>query len=243
MTINVTPTQDGTLTILKAFLDGIVRSGTSVIDGQDNRVPEPSNTDFVVMTPTRRRRLATNVDDFVDVRFIASIAGTVMTVTTVDFGTLEVGSVIFGVDVTTGTKITALGTGTGGVGTYSVTPSQVITSEVMAAGVWNVLQPTELTFQLDVHGPNSSENSQTISTLFRSDYAAQIFKDADPTTQPLYADDPRQLPFINGEQQYENRWSIDVMIQANETVNDIPQQFADSVLVGLIDVDAVYPPT
>ena len=60
--------------------------------------------------------------------FTASISGTTMTVTAVGSGTIAVGQVITGTGVTAGTVITALGTGTGGTGTYTVSASQTVAS-------------------------------------------------------------------------------------------------------------------
>lgn len=60
--------------------------------------------------------------------FTASIAGTTMTVTAVASGTVQVGQLITGTGVTAGTTITALGTGTGGAGTYTVSTSQTTAS-------------------------------------------------------------------------------------------------------------------
>jgi hypothetical protein len=51
-----------------------------------------------------------------------------MTVTAVTSGSLVVGTVLGGSGVAPGTIITAILTGTGGVGTYSVTPSQTVSS-------------------------------------------------------------------------------------------------------------------
>jgi hypothetical protein len=56
-----------------------------------------------------------------------------MTVTAINSGMLKVGSVITGGAVLTGTLITALGTGTGGVGTYTVNISQTILSSDLTA--------------------------------------------------------------------------------------------------------------
>ena len=58
--------------------------------------------------------------------FTASISGTTMTVTAVASGTIAVGQLITGTGVTAGTTITALGTGTGGIGTYTVSVSQTV---------------------------------------------------------------------------------------------------------------------
>jgi hypothetical protein len=46
-------------------------------------------------------------------------------------GALAVGQVLFGIGVTQETVITPLGTGTGGVGTYTINLSQTISSEQM----------------------------------------------------------------------------------------------------------------
>ena len=63
--------------------------------------------------------------------FTASITGTTLTVTAVTNGVLAAGQVLFGVGVTQETVITALGTGTGGVGTYTINLSQTVASEQM----------------------------------------------------------------------------------------------------------------
>ena len=62
-----------------------------------------------------------------------SITGTALTVTAVTSGTLYLGQTIQGAGVAANTMITALGTGTGGTGTYTVSTSQVIASETMYA--------------------------------------------------------------------------------------------------------------
>lgn len=63
--------------------------------------------------------------------FTASISTTTLTVSAVSAGTIRVGMPITGVGVTTGTVITALGTGTGGTGTYILNKSQTVASEPM----------------------------------------------------------------------------------------------------------------
>ena len=69
--------------------------------------------------------------------FTASIAGTTMTVTAVQPGSekaLKPGLIISGTGVAAGTVITTGGgTGTGGTGTYSVSPGQTVASEAMTA--------------------------------------------------------------------------------------------------------------
>ena len=63
--------------------------------------------------------------------FIGSISGTTLTVTLLKSGSIGVGQSLFGVGITAETVVTALGTGTGGVGTYTVNISQTVASETM----------------------------------------------------------------------------------------------------------------
>jgi len=60
--------------------------------------------------------------------FTGSIAGTTLTVTAVTSGTISINTTISGTGITAGTQITALGTGTGGTGTYTVSVSQTVSS-------------------------------------------------------------------------------------------------------------------
>ena len=70
--------------------------------------------------------------------FQASISGTTMTVSSVYSGALRVGDTVTGT-TSANTVITALGSGAGGTGTYTVNNSQSIASEVMSGGTNQVL--------------------------------------------------------------------------------------------------------
>lgn len=241
--MTLSPTQDDVLVALKGFLAAILPSGTEIIAGVVNRVPEPHSPGFVLMNPIRMQRLRTNVDAAEDVRFTGSIAGTVMTVTAVDFGTLRVGAPVFGVGVTTGTQITAFGTGSGGIGTYTITPNQTVASTTLAAGQKTIEQGTEVTVQLDFHtaGNTASDLAQTVSTILRDPYGVELFEAMNLGVAPLYADDPRYMPFTNENQQSEWRWVLEAHLQINQVVA-VPQQYADAVSVTLQNVDVAFPP-
>ena len=62
-----------------------------------------------------------------------SISGQTLTITAVTSGTLSVGSIISGTNVQQNTFITALGSGSGGVGTYTVNASQTVASTTVTA--------------------------------------------------------------------------------------------------------------
>jgi hypothetical protein len=238
------PSQSTIQTVLRGFLLSILPAGVEVIQARDNRVPEPVG-DFVAMTVIRRGRLSTNVDTYQDCAFEASISGTVMTVTHVDLGIIEIGATVFGSSVADGTVIGAQTGGTpGGVGSYTVAPSQTVGAEVLASGGETVMQPTEVVIQLDVHSAsdgNASDMAQTIATLMRDDRATTFFSAAGLDGAPFYADDPRQVPFLNGEQQYETRYVVDVHIQANQALPGLPQQFADQPVIDVTNVEATFP--
>lgn len=90
--------------------------------------------------------------------------------------------------------------------------------------------PTDVAIQLDVYGPLSGDIAQTIRTVLRSAYAVDTMP---PSVQPLYCDDPRQMPLIDGEAQYESRWMMNAHLQANPAVST-PAQFANTVTVNIV---------
>jgi hypothetical protein len=73
-------------------------------------------------------RYTWRISNPVSANFTGEVSGTTLNVTQVKSGTLAVGQQLFGPGVTAQTVITALGTGTGGTGTYTINNSQTITS-------------------------------------------------------------------------------------------------------------------
>ncbi len=244
--MSIFPGQDDAVEAMRLFLLDVLPTGVEVIEAQINRVPEPEGTDYVIMTPTSFLRLSTNVDDAEDVKFTGSISGTTLTVTHVEFGTISVEATVFGSGVAPSTRITDQGTGLGGTGTYVVNNAQTIGSETLASGAKSITQAAQVCIQLDFHsgaGGAAGNMAQTVSTLLRDAYGTQKFAEQDPpVAAPLYADDPRLMPFLNGEQQYEWRWVVEAMLQVNQTVS-VPAQYADSIDVEIVSVDVAYPPS
>ena len=92
--------------------------------------------------------------------FTGYISGTTMTISAVGSGTLAVGQVIAGSGIASGTTITALGSGTGGAGTYTVSISQTVGS----AGS----QITITTSALNLYMPAATQVSDGQSALIRN---------------------------------------------------------------------------
>jgi hypothetical protein len=128
---NLTPTVIGQLGTSTGIV-GITDNGTNVyiVDGNNRytwRVSNPASAEF-----------------------IGSISGTTLTVTLMKNGTIAAGQQLLGLNVDPRTVITALGTGTGGVGTYIINNSQTLTSQqfnsaAVAAQVTGSISGTVLT--------------------------------------------------------------------------------------------------
>lgn len=231
------------MTAVRSFLLAILPAGVEVFQAQQSRLPEPTAHSFVVLTPIMRERLSTNVDVYADVSFSGSVSGNILTVTAVQFGAIAVGAPLFGAGVAAGSIISALGTGTGGVGTYTLSAAQTGVTGPLAAGVRSVTQSTRITVQSDIHSADvatAANMAQTVSTLFRDEFAVDALSASNANISPLFASDPHQVPFLNSEQQYESRWIVDLVMDANMAI-DVPQDFASAVTVNFISADNTYP--
>lgn len=108
----------------------------------------------------------------------------------------------------------------------------------------DIEQGTQLRMQLDLYGASSGDWGVILSTLLRSEYACIALAGADPQNPvvvPLYSGDAFLAPLDDSELQYENRWTIEAILQYNP-VTTVPMQFADTLTVTLINVDETYPP-
>ena len=105
-------------------IDGLV--GTGAIGGTGTGSIGATGTGFVGAVVTGA--LGSTNTASIGFKCTAAISTTTMTVSAVAEGVLSVGDIISGTGVTSGTTITALGTGSGGVGTYTVSASQTVSS-------------------------------------------------------------------------------------------------------------------
>lgn len=108
----------GTLAIV---IDGVSKSGSPNLSAATS----PSSAATIIAD-------ALDIEGAAAASFTASITGTTMTVTAVSSGTIAAGQLLNGTGTTAGTYITALGTGVGGTGTYTVSVSQNAISGAMS---------------------------------------------------------------------------------------------------------------
>ncbi len=102
-------------------------------------------------------------------------------------------------------------------------------------------QSLQCTVQIDCYGVDALKLATTLSVMLRDEFACAEFATESFEIQPLYAEYPRRMPFIQGEDQYEQRWTFTAVLQYNPVIVT-PMQFADTLAAGLINVDVTYPP-
>ena len=117
------------------------------------------------------------------------------------------------------------------------TNTSVYADPTPTTGTVTKTQALQATFQIDCYGPQSSDWANILTTLLRDEYGCNALA---PNVQPLNADDPKMMPLIDGEQNYEQRWTITALFQVNPAIT-LPMQFADQVQVGLVGVNETYP--
>ncbi len=105
--------------------------------------------------------------------FVGDITGPTLTVSSVTSGVLSIGQQIYGSGLSQLTVITALGTGTGGTGTYTVSPSQTV-----AAGTTMVSGPDDYTLRgsnsMSIVGSRKSGIPGRRNKLFSGDTVGSV---------------------------------------------------------------------
>ena len=121
---------------------GTLNSSTGMVGISDNSL----NVYIVDGT----NRYTWRISNPASAQFVGYVTGTTLYVTLMKSGTIAAGQSLFGIGVTNETIITALGTGTGGVGTYTINisqtePSEVFNSAAVAAKITGSISGTVLT--------------------------------------------------------------------------------------------------
>lgn len=100
-------------------------------------------------------------------------------------------------------------------------------------------QSTAAQMQIQVFGADGFDGVTVITTLLRSSYACQFF--AGTGVAPLFCDEGQQVPFTDGEHQYEDRWIVEAQLQLSVEISTT-QQFADTLEIDLhlpVDLEPV----
>ena len=187
----------------------------------------------------RRTRLATNIHLDADCSFTASFSGPIMTVTAIGTNNqvpILVGASVVGPGVPIAIIIAQTSGPTGGLGTYTVAPSYTAGPDIFAAGQLSVQEMVETAIQLGFHSADntSADMAQAVRMMLRDPYAVTFIKAINPAIAPLYGSDARQAPYLDAEDQFETRWVVEAVLQANVVVSGLQVQFVTSVALQLI---------
>jgi len=130
------------------------------------------------------------------------------------------------------------------------TPEVQYTPGASNPGLQSIKRRMEWKVQLDVYGGKASDGvtvlsafdqAQILYTLVRTQYTFEVFAATGVEMQPLYADEPRNMTIVDGEAQYEDRWTFDLHVQFNPVVT-MSQDFAAALALELVEVDSKFPP-
>ncbi len=105
--------------------------------------------------------------------------------------------------------------------------------ELSASSEWIV--------QVDFYGPAAEDWAKAAAILFRSSDACTYFQAKVDGLAPLYEEDPRQVPLLDGEHQFERRLSLSLHFNYTPVVQ-VPQDFADTLDAGTVSVEATFQP-
>jgi hypothetical protein len=147
---------------------------------------EASLTPTILNDPTFGFAVGFNLDAvriFLAAPFLVRVdytipSGAVLTVYSVQFGTLAIGQTISGQGISSDTEITAFGTGAGGIGTYSLNSSQPVASEQMyvyetsSGGIGYYLVNNPQTIPSEIMQTASSGKSRLAPFQFSTDQGA-----------------------------------------------------------------------
>lgn len=125
-----------------------------------------------------------------------------------------------------------------GLSTNRVTYSD---NGIAGQGKQNSQRSAQWRCQIDCYGDKAENYATIIGTMIRSDYACDWFRANGNVMQPFYCSEPHQTTMINGEQQYESRWTMDFIGQFNAVITT-PLDFMDNIAVNTIAADLKYPP-
>jgi hypothetical protein len=147
--INAALTAGGTIYVVG---NGVAYINVPLIIGSNTRLvvdqgltlrgyPSPTSSNMIQTAAFQRTATTVSMIQGTAAAFTASISGTTLNVSAVSSGTLMVGSMVGGAGVAGQTTILALGSGTGGTGTYTVNNSQTVGPEAMTSD-WGNLSAT-----------------------------------------------------------------------------------------------------
>jgi hypothetical protein len=95
----------------------------------------------------------------------------------------------------------------------------------------DIVGPKRLMIQADFYGALAGDWCAAVKTVWRTPYAVAQFPLG---IAPLYCDDGNEAPLITGEEQYERRWILNMLLQYNPVIC-VPLQSADILSMNIVE--------
>ena len=106
------------------------------------------------------------------------------------------------------------------------TKSYVLVTPMTMTRLSTNLHQTECRVQLDVYGPTAADRAQTLATLLRDGVGCRFRQTYG--IAPLYVEDPQDMTQAEGDEQYNPRFMLNVLIQANRVEHVEMDTFTDA---------------
>jgi len=172
-----------------------------------------------------------------DATFDASISGTTLTVTTLTSGTIAVGQRLFkGTDIIAGTKISALGTGTGGAGTYTLSVDNgTVTSTQMrtVSGVKNTLRFTDTDSAVASGSPIGVIEWESTDNAGIKAFISGTYQDGGPDGNLIFGTQDNASSNTDAQRRMELRYNGDFILYKDDSVSKNFFWDASSGLLGV----------
>lgn len=124
-----------------------------------------------------------------------------------------------------------------------VSLSKPVSTYDPTAATQTVCEPTRLDVQADFRGEGMGDVARAVKTAWRSIYGPDALQAAAGTknVSPLYCSDEIQSPFVTGERQYAERWTVTLTLQYNADVTLAQAFFDQPVPITRKAADVNYP--
>lgn len=109
--------------------------------------------------------------------------------------------------------------------------------EIYGEATGTLNEHTRIDVQIDFYGWELSETAKAIHSAFRTIWAVDNMPE---WVTPLYCSDPRKIPIISAEEQYEQRWTMTATFQYNPDVIVPQDSFNTKGETGVIPADVFY---
>ncbi len=130
--LTVTSVSSGTLKVGATVSGTGIAAGTTIVSQTNGTAGGAGTYQLSASQPVTTEAISNAAGTFAG---IGSVLGNVLTIASVDAGTLSVGSTISGNGIAPGTTIVSAISGTGGVGTYRLSSTQPTTSETVTGSL------------------------------------------------------------------------------------------------------------